>query len=100
MPRGVLTLWPGSRFWFEGEVWEVDTFLGDQVRLRRGATVRSVSTTALLETASTLNEVEGGHDAPRDPFALPAITLAALTAKQRREVERKVEGLRPLLQPV
>ena len=27
MPGGVLTLEAGSRFWFEGEVWEVDTFL-------------------------------------------------------------------------
>lgn len=37
MPRRVLTLEAGSRFWFEGEVWESDTFLGDQARLRRTA---------------------------------------------------------------
>ncbi len=99
MPRGVLTLETGSRFWFEGEVWEVDAFLGDQVRLRRGATIRSVSTTALLETASPLDEREEGPDSDADPFSLPTVILAALTVKQRHEVERKVEELRPLLQP-
>lgn len=97
MPRGVLTLEPGARFWCEGEVWEIDTFLGDQVRLRRGATVRSVSTTALLETASPLDEPGTGQSAPDDLFTLPAVVLAALTVKQRREAERKVEELRPLL---
>lgn len=97
MPRGVLTLEPGARFWCEGEVWEVDTFLGDQVRLRRGATVRSVSTTALLETASPLDEPGTGQSAPDDLFTLPAVVLAALTVKQRCEAERKVEELRPLL---
>lgn len=58
-----------------------------------------MSTTALLETASPLDEVEEGHDAAGDPFALPAVALAGLTAKQHREVERKVEELRSLLQP-
>ena len=78
-------------------MWEIDTFLGDQVRLRRGATVRSVSTTALLETASPLDEPGTGQSAPDDLFTLPAVVLAALTVKQRREAERKVEELRPLL---
>jgi len=30
MLSGVPTLETGSRFWFEGEVWEVDTFVGDR----------------------------------------------------------------------
>ena len=66
MPSGVLTLETGSRFWFEGEVWEVDTVVGDQVRLRRDATVRSVSTSALLEAASPLDEPEEGHGAQHE----------------------------------
>lgn len=99
MPRGVLTLEPGSRFWFEGEVWEVDAFLGDQARLGRGTTVRSVSTSALLAAATPLDEPADEQDEEGDPFALSAVALAGLTAKQRREVERKVEELRPLLQP-
>ena len=94
MPSGVLTLETGSRFWFEGEVWEVDTFVGDQVRLRRDATVCSVSTSALLEAASPLDEPEERHGAHGDPFALPTVVLAALTVKQRR-VERKVEEHAP-----
>lgn len=48
MPDGVLTLQPGARLWFEGEAWEVDCFLADQVRLRHGAAVRLVSMSALL----------------------------------------------------
>lgn len=99
MPRGVLTLEPGARFWFEGEMWEVDTFLGDQARLRRGTTVRSVATSALLAAATPLDELSDRHEGADDPLALPAVALAGLTAKQRREVERKVEELRPLLQP-
>lgn len=99
MPRGVLTLEAGSRFWFEGEVWEVDTFIGDQMRLRRGVTVRSVSTSALLAAATPLDDTNGDRDQEDDPFALPAVALAGLTPKQRRGVERKVEDLRPLLQP-
>ncbi len=100
MSRGVLTLEAGSRFWFEGEAWEIDTFFGDQARLRRGLTVRSVSTSALLAGASSLDDVDGNRDAEADAVALAAVTLAALTVKQRREVERKVEELRPLLEPV
>lgn len=66
-----------------------------QVRLRRDATVRSVSTSALLEAASPLDEPEDGHGAHGDPFALPTVVLAALTVKQRREVERQVEERAP-----
>lgn len=99
MPRGVLTLETGSQFWFEGEAWEVDSFLGDQVRLRRRTTVRLVSTSALLAAATPLDEPADDPDGDGDTFALPAVVLAALTSKQRREVERKVEELRPLLQP-
>lgn len=72
MPRGVLTLEPGSRFWFEGDMWEVDTFLGDQARLRRGVSVRSVSTSALLAAATPLDEPADDPDGEGDPFALPA----------------------------
>ncbi len=99
MSRGILTLEAGSRFWFEGEVWEVDTFVGHQVRLRRGVTVRSVSTSALLAAATPLDDTNEDRDQEGDPFTLPAVALAALTSKQRREVERKVEELRPLLEP-
>ena len=76
MPRGVLTLEPGARFWFEGEMWEVDTFLGDQARLRRGTTVRSVATSALLAAATPLDELSDRHEGADDPFALPAVALA------------------------
>ena len=99
MPSGVLTLETGSRFWFEGEAWELDTFVGDRARLSRGVTVRSVSTSALLAAATPLDESAGQEDAARDHFALSAVALAGLTVKQRREVERKVEELRPLLEP-
>ncbi len=98
MPVGVLTLEPGSRFWFEGEAWEVDAFLGDQAHLRRGSTVRSVSVSALLASATPLDEPP-----PEDRsqvFELPAVALAGLTARQRRELDRKVEELRPMLAPV
>lgn len=97
MPGRVLTLEPGSRFWFEGEVWEVDAFLSDQARLRRGTTVRSVSTSALLAAATPLDEPTEEEEG--DPFALPAVALSGLTAKQRQAVGQKVEELRPLLQP-
>lgn len=97
MPGHILTLEPGARFWFEGEAWEVDAFLDDHARLRRGTVVRTVSTSALLAAATPLEERPA--DAAGDPFVLPAVALAALNAKQRREVEQKVEELRPLLQP-
>ena len=35
------------------------------------------------------------HGAHGDPLALPAVVLATLTVKQRREVERKVEERAP-----
>ena len=69
MPDGVLTLAPGARLWFEGQGWEVDCFLADQARLRRGASVRSVSTSALLAAATPLDErldtTETGPFCPR-----------------------------------
>ncbi len=98
MSDGILTLEPGSRFWFEGESWEVDDFLGDQARLRHGTAVRSVSVSALLASATPLDQTPA--EVRSQPFELPAVALAGLTARQRRELDRKVEELRPLLAPV
>lgn len=67
--------------------------------MRRGTKVCSVSTSALLSGATPLGKAGDEGDRPGDPFALPAVTLAGLTSKQRREVERKIEDLRPLLMP-
>lgn len=96
MSDQLLTLEPGARFWFEGQEWEVDCFDGDHARLRHGSTVRSVSTSALLDAAMPLDDVRDG--AEQD--LLPAVALSALTAQQRRDVDRKVADLQPLLSPV
>ncbi len=96
MSDQLLTLEPGARFWFEGDVWEVDRFDGDCVRLRHGATVQSVSTSALLGTATPLDDerVDDEED------LMSTVALSALTVKQRKEIDRRVEQLQPLLGPV
>lgn len=96
MPSGVLTLEPGTKFWFEGDVWELDELQGEKARLRRGSSVRAVSINSLLEGAAPL-EWEGGVQQREEP--LSAAQLAGLTSKQRRELERSIEELRPLLDP-
>ena len=96
MSKYVLTLHPGTRFWFEGQTWELDRFDGDCVRLRHGATVQSVSTSALLGAATPLDDDR--DDAEEE--LLSTVALSALTAKQRKEVDRRVEQLQPLLGPV
>lgn len=96
MSGQLLTLEPGSRFWFEGQAWEVVCFDGDQARLRYGSTVRSVSTSALLGAATPLDDL--GDSAEQE--LLPTVALSALTARQRREVDRKIADLQPLLSPV
>jgi len=92
----LLTLEPGSRFWFEGQAWEVDCFDGDQARLRHGSTVRSVSTSALLGAATPLDDL--GDSGEQE--LLPTVALSALTARQRREVDRKIADLQPLMSPI
>ena len=60
--------------------------------------VRTVSTSALLAGATSLDERPNTTET--GPFVLPAVALAGLSATQRREVDRKVEQLRPLLEPL
>lgn len=79
MSKYVLTLDPGTRFGFEGQTWELDRFDGDCVRLRRGATVRSVSTSALLGAATPLDDERG----EAEDELLSTVALSALTAKRQ-----------------
>lgn len=68
MPSGVLTLEPGTKFWFEGDVWELDELQGEKARLRRGSSVRAVSINSLLEGAAAL-EWEGGVQQREEPLS-------------------------------
>ena len=95
MATGVLEVRAGTRLWFDGQAWTVCEVLTGMVRLQDGSSgFRTVTIGDLLASASG---VDGPGDEKPVDAALPSVALAALTSKQRGEVEREAAVLSRLL---
>ncbi|MCM3660375.1 transposase [Georgenia satyanarayanai] len=75
----------GARLWYQGSAWTVVEHDGDGVMLRSGDHFRKVHAPSLVGAAESLDYRAVQHT----DTELDAIVLAALSSKQRAEVERQ-----------
>lgn len=98
MTAGSVELRVGGRVWFDGQGWEIAELDGATARLLSNGRLRAVSITSLL----TVRQVDLPDDSaePDDLSTIPAVVVAGLSTRQRSELQRRVELLRQLIDPL
>lgn len=98
MPGEVLEVRVGERLWFDGRAWSIASVGAVSVRLvAADGQQRSAAVEELMQSASAAGDSEE-TSAPES--VLGSVVLAGLTRRQRERLDREVEVLSPLLDPL
>ncbi len=98
MPGQVLEVRVGERLWFDGQTWSIASVGAVSVRLvAADGQQRSAAVEELMQSASAVDDSE---ETSATQSTLGSVVLAGLNRRQRERLDREVEVLSPLLEPL